>query len=411
MKSHARTYFLRLPHVAAALLLMLVTSGCDEDTLVTPEVEDPLFTTYVSIGNSITAGLQSAGINRDTQLESYAVQLAGAMETEFNVPLLEMPGCPPPLISALPPQRLGGPEAEPCALRVDPIAPTIHNVAVPGAEMLDVLSNSAPESNPSGLTTLLLGGRTQLEAAADADPTFVSAWIGNNDILGAALRGLASPDEEITPLTDFKTRYNRMLDSLQAMGVQGGILVGIADITLIPHFSPGAAYWQAEQRGVFQAVLEEDAANFDVADSCGPSAAGGVGETTLVPFGYAFGVLIARARAGMSVVLDCATDEAVLSQGEIGQVAQAVAAYNAFIKTRADQLGWAYYSVNPLFDELKQQEQIPMFPQLASPELFGPYFSLDGIHPSALAHARLAQEIAGTINNTYGTELAVVEAQ
>ncbi len=42
-----------------------------------------------------------------------------------------------------------------------------------------------------------------------------------------------------------------------------------------------------------------------------------------------------------------------------------------------------------------------------SSEPFGPYFSLDGVHPSSLAHKLVAQEAAAAINAVYGTNLQV----
>jgi hypothetical protein len=75
---------------AIALALGATAAGCsDTKELVRPTPPlDPIFTSYVSLGNSITAGLQSGGINSTTQSESYAVLLAQKMGTPFSVPYL-----------------------------------------------------------------------------------------------------------------------------------------------------------------------------------------------------------------------------------------------------------------------------------------------------------------------------------
>jgi lysophospholipase L1-like esterase len=55
---------------------------------------------------------------------------------------------------------------------------------------------------------------------------------------------------------------------------------------------------------------------------------------------------------------------------------------------------------------------IPSFPNVA-PALqgqsvgFGTLFSLDGVHPSSLAHRLIADSIASAINQKYGTSLPV----
>src|SRR5437867_10022781 len=84
---------------AEVLGLVLAAAACNDDQLNRPFSStpvDPLFARYVSMGNSITAGFQSGGINDSTQQQSYAVLLAQAMRSPFFVPSLTKPGCPPP---------------------------------------------------------------------------------------------------------------------------------------------------------------------------------------------------------------------------------------------------------------------------------------------------------------------------
>ncbi len=373
--------------------LLLLVLGCQDEGLLPPEpTGGALFARYVAIGNSITAGYQSGGINATLQQQAYPVLLAKAMGTPFNLPLLRNPGCPPPLVNLLTGERLGGLPGDFCAYRQVPPPRIINNVAVPGAKVIDVLMNLGEGTSANTLTLLLLGGRTQLEAAAEAHPTFVSVWIGNNDVLGAAIAGNTAL---ITPVDAFQQRYTQMLNELQAMGVQGGLLIGVANVTVIPHFSPGIAYAQAEQAGAFPPT-------FDVADNCATT-----GATTLVPFSYAFGELLAAAMQGQSVTLDCVNDPRLLSPTETNTLAQTVEQYNTFIQQQADRLGWAYLDPNVTLEELRNQGQIPIFPDVTADEPFGPYFSLDGVHPSAAAHRLVAQEAAAVINAVYGTNLQV----
>ena len=409
------THLDRTPSRAAARRLAvlvaagLALTGCQGDTLAPSEpTAGDVFERYVALGNSITAGFQSSGISDSTQSRSYAAMLAEGMGTRFEVPALRPPGCPPPLVDVYTGSRVGGGTAADCALRETPVPPFLSNVAVPGAEVLDALTNVGPETNANALTTLLLGGRTQLEAAAEVSPTFASVWLGNNDVLGAALSGDPS---RVTPPQLFAERYRSVLDSLEAgAGRAGleGLLIGVADVTLIPHLSPGAAYWQAERQGAFPPTL-------DVADSCAPAAAGGQGETTLVPFGYAFGELVARASAGESVTLDCSGDPEVLTGPEVQQVRGAVQAYNAAIEAEAEERGWAYVDPNPLLAGRKQAGEIPLFPRTppdprAVSAPFGPFFSKDGVHPSTAGHRLFAGAAAEAVNEHYGTEIVLPES-
>src|SRR6267378_7858653 len=120
---------------AAALGILLAVAACHQDELFRPYPNgplDPLFTRYVSMGNSITAGFQSAGINDSTQLQAYPVLLARQMQTPFFVPLMtRIPngpqGCPPPidtLFRPTGPHRLGNGTASTCGLRaLQPVPP------------------------------------------------------------------------------------------------------------------------------------------------------------------------------------------------------------------------------------------------------------------------------------------------
>ena len=85
--------------IGLGAIAAIVSCG-DADSKVLGPVDPTggaLFKTYVSIGNSITAGYQSGGINDSTQRQSYAVLLAKQMSTRFAIPSLRAPGCPPPV--------------------------------------------------------------------------------------------------------------------------------------------------------------------------------------------------------------------------------------------------------------------------------------------------------------------------
>jgi lysophospholipase L1-like esterase len=380
--------------LAAALSL----SACDDDKLMRPQpVGGPLFARVVAIGNSITAGFQSGGMNDSTQRQSYAALVAEALGTAFDIPLLDRPGCPPPIVNVFTEERVGGGGGGDCALRTRPIPVELNNVAVPGAAVIDVLTNFDEASDPNPLTTILLGGRSQLQAAAEVEPTFAMVWIGNNDVLGAALQGDTGG---VTPLAEFDARYRTMADSLSDLGLEGAVLVAVVDVTLIPHLSPGAAYWQAEQMGQLPPT-------FDVAANCSPLDPSG---SALVPFSYGFGELFARASEGEPVTLDCVNDARLLTAQEIAAVQAAVNSYNETIADLADQNGWAFYDPNPEFQARKEQGEVPLFPNVppdpdAVAHPFGELFSKDGVHPSALAHEILADRIIDAINERYGTAI------
>src|SRR6476661_10191114 len=239
---------MHLRHLAASLGLALLATGCRSDeALNAPNLSNNngLLERYVSMGNSITAGFQSAGINDSTQRQSYAVIFAQQAGAPFFIPLLNKPGCPAPLDinSTNPPHRLGGAGDMDCALREGAPLPYVSNVAVPGVTSFGVGSNDNAAGGTNALTQFILGGRTQIKAMTDAQPTFVSVWIGNNDIIGS-LTNSTNPGNPafVTPEAAFEANYGPVLDEIARVGAKA-VLIGVVDVASIPFATQGALYW------------------------------------------------------------------------------------------------------------------------------------------------------------------------
>jgi len=402
--------FQRVPVGLFLLASVFLLFGCNDESLVAPETENELFTRYVSLGNSIAAGFQSNGINTQTQSESYAALLADQMNTSFSIPELRQPGCPPPLTSffdetGVPnPQRPGNTDATTCALRDARTPIQVNNVAVPGARVLDVLTNQV---SANALTQFILGGRTQIEAALDANPTFATVWIGNNDVLDPALNGT----DNVTPPSQFQSRYTTILDSLtSANSFQGGVLVGVANVTFTPFFSPGPVYYALDQAGRFPD-------NFEVSENCNNQSPE-TGLSPLVPLNFGFGLLgQALQNPDQTIPLDCEADGA-LSLTEVTTLSGTIQQYNQFIQQQASERDMGYLNPNDVLGALYLNEDgdpdptndlIPKFPDRDSDQPFGQFFSLDGVHPSAATHRVVAAQLIQVINETYDVSLTLPE--
>lgn len=387
---------------AAVLGLLVAAAACNNDTLNRPFANTPvdaLFARYVSMGNSITAGFQSAGINDSTQQQSYAVLLAHAMRSPFFPPLLNKPGCPPPFTNVFTQARLSGGTATTCALRAIPSEPPpfVSNTAVPGAEVEDLFNNLDTASNANSLTQFILGGLSQVGMLRRAQPTFVSLWIGNNDVLGAATSSSNGGDStKITSVANFTARYGALLDSIEAVGPRGGILIGVANVTAIPFFSRGSTYLGAK-------VANQLPPTMTVTLNCAPPR----GDSVLVPFPFG-AALVGAAAAGQPTTLDCSEIQTV-QPAELVKLVAAVTAYNAFISQQATARGWAYLDPNTALDSLRAVatavRPFPLIGQPCSANPFGTAFSCDAVHPSAATHRLIAQKLRDAINAAYTTDI------
>ena len=410
--------------VAAAAALMAV-AACDS----TPDIVQPpptagngLFDRYVALGNSLTAGYQSGGINDSTQRQSYAYLIATqSMDTRFAYPALAGRGCAPPIANFVTQGRVGGAgvTSTTCDLRTaGSVTSALNNVAVPGATSFDPFAGSTSASN--ALTTFILGGRTQVQAALAANPTFASIWIGNNDVLEAAVSGVltAMPgvSRGVTPVATFTQNIDQVTSGLLAGAPNlEGVLLGVVNVTNAPILFPAAALFNP----AFKAGFDQFAgAPTTILPNCTPTT------TALISF-----QIVSQIRAyvasggagGHPPVISCAKGQFppsalvgelfVLDSGEVATLTQTVTAYNAALQAKAQALGWAYFDPNPTLVTLRQNGSIPVTPNLADPgtNTFGTYISLDGVHPRRPAHVLIANGVIAAINAKYGTNLPAVQ--
>ena len=400
---------------AAAFLAAATIAACTntKDLMMTTPV-DPLFKSYASLGNSITAGYQSGGINDSTQKQSYAVLFAAAAETRFAIPALAMPGCAPPVDNfntqtRVTPAGYPASTSTSCYLRVtSSVTPAVNNVAVPGAASVDPTALTSANSN--ALTTFILGGFTQDQRALLVNPTFLSVWIGNNDILANALSGCLVPTASciatgVTSQATFMTNYNNMTKGLKTSAtLQGGVLFAVINVTNAPLlFHANLLNLSPAVRGRFEAAagtaVSVDASCDNAIPLISFQMASYIRAGTLPP------VVICK----KGVLPAPVGDLFVLDSVEVPAAVTAVTNFNVYIKAKADTLGWAYVDMNPTLLALKTAGAIPPFPDLTQPtKPFGDYFSLDGVHPSALAHKTVANLMIDSVNAHYGTALPAV---
>src|SRR5882724_7676451 len=148
----------------------LFLGACHEDGTLEPPTTPTggaLMSRYVAMGNSITAGYQSAGINDSTQKQSYARLLANASGAPYYYQSLRGRGCAPPFTNNVSGARVGGGTAGTCDLVTAAEKPWLTNVAVPGARVVEMTNNAAvPVTASNALTTLILGGETQAQRMA-----------------------------------------------------------------------------------------------------------------------------------------------------------------------------------------------------------------------------------------------------
>jgi len=390
---------------------VLVACDANRDAVGPTNLNSDIFRNYVAIGNSITAGWQSGGINDSTQQQAYPRLLSIQMGTPYKYASLVNPGCPAPIANFQTQAKVGGTTAPPCSLRSPAsVTDVLNNVGVPDARVLDPISATTVASN--ALTTFILGGKTQVQRALDARPTFVTIWIGANNVLQAAYTGILTPTPGISngivgTQAQFQTSYDAMIKQLQdSMPGIKGVLIGVPDASSIPLMSSGALIASSPQIQGAMAVIAGKPVAVD--PNC-------VGSAALVTTPLLLNLIKAGTHPPVISCLPSPADPTgtvgnlfVLDATERAQLSAFIAGLNTYIKGKAAAIGFGYWDPNPTLNGIRNTAQSLPFPSFAATGTFGTAFSLDGVHPSAEGQKLIANQLIPVINSTYGTTLKAI---
>jgi len=269
--------------IFALIAFSLLFISCSDDDITEEPGIAPVvytsgtadFTTYVSVGNSLTAGYSDNALFREGQENSMPVMLASNFSLagggDFKVPFmadnlggLTLGGAPLAGFG----NRLflsfttGSPNPIPVSgagtTEVStPLTGPFNNMGVPGAKSYHLGApgygnvQALPNANPYFIRMATSASTTILADVLSQNPTFFTLWIGNNDVLGYATSGGAGVDHNITgnlnPATygssditntnTFASVYDGILQAMTASpSVSGGVLANIPDVTTIPYF-------------------------------------------------------------------------------------------------------------------------------------------------------------------------------
>ncbi|MDX1623434.1 MAG: hypothetical protein R3199_05595 [Gemmatimonadota bacterium] len=399
-----------------ALVVALVALGCldgDGDGPVGPDrliVGSADFTSYVAIGNSLTAGFTDAALFVGGQECSVPRLLAGQVGIgDFEQPLVSDPG-----ISSTPGRgKLELVSLQPLVIQRTQAAgaPTnlqlprpYDNLGVPGALGFEALTAESAETSLGGnpfFDLVLREQGTWLEQTAALEASFVTVWLGNNDVLGFAASGGTAAGLPI-PVTAFGAVYQALVNQL--VGITGQVvLFNIPDVTSIPFLTTIPPFVVNPQTG--QPVLGPDGRPIPLIGPEGPLAGDDL-VTLNAAAALAQGVGIPAALGGTGQPLP---DAVVLNVAEQQVAGQAVAGYNQVIAGMAAQHDLPLVDVNALLEELAT-DGIQAGGQLLTDDfIVGQAFSLDGVHPTCKGYGVVANRLIATINAAFGSSIPTVD--
>jgi lysophospholipase L1-like esterase len=363
------------------------------------------FTTYVALGDSLTAGFSSGSLNRTYQVNSYPALIyrqATGNTTGFEQPLVSEPGLPGILtLRSLRPLSVAPTAGTGQPLNLN-LARPYNNMAVPGARLHDLLTKTQSTS-ANDITDLILRklGFTQLQQGLSLKPTFVTLWIGNNDALAAATSGIAIPGVTLTPVDQFQADYTAVVNAIAASGAKMAI-ANIPDVTSIPFVTTISRFI------VNPATNQPVLVNGNPVPLIGPNGPLQAGDFVLLTATaeLAQGRGIPAALGGSGLPL---SDTSVLSAAEAATIKDYVNNYNAIIAKAASDKGAAFVDSNSLLRNVATNGIHLGGITYGSAFLTGGVFSYDGVHPTAFGYAYIANAFIGAINAQFGGDIPPVD--
>lgn len=428
--------------LALSALSVLSLAACEESFVDEVGVEGTgAFDRYVSIGTSISMGVQSSGVYYAGQINSFPSLVADAAYADFDNPLIEAPGCSPPLIAPLQFFRrldassAAGAPTVGCAPNLESVTLPENNVAVSGATTYQAL-NITPEEGSAVYSRVLAAGQTQVAAMTAQNPTFVTVELGANEVLQAAAGGIPIPagyntatggigTTEIAPgvtaqgtyvaFEAWAPVYDEVIDAVAATGARA-VLVTVPQVASIVSLRRGSELWAdraaLQARGV---ILNAD---------CGAAAADNL---VFVPLKI-LPAIGAAAATGAPQNVSCAnvpfSADNVLSVVEEGQLTAAIDDMNDHIASLAAEHGFALFEGNDVLGFMVENRAAFSAADLVScNNPYGQFISLDGVHPSTEGHRLIAfggvsadgaESVGGitdVINQHYGFSLEQHDVQ
>ncbi len=443
--------------ILSITVLIVLFSGCEDRTSLTgpsPINGNVDLTRMVAIGNSLTAGYQSGSLYESAQLYCYGNLIAKQVGAQFAMPLISDPGIG---------TRMEIQSFDLAKNEVTIYYDTKHgapinsgygypynNLGVPGALLYDVLNATSSTTcasyvfgNPATrqpnpyFDIVLRGLGSQFVQTRALHPTFVTVWIGNNDVLGYAASGGFSPSSP-TPSQQFQALYAQLADSLASLGVKV-VVANIPNVTTIPYFTtvgPLVAMetpWTALKvllgaPGIFYQRHGETIAT-GIADSLSLL----TGQVLMTLQGMNYAPLIGKPTGqfyrdnhypALPVGIDTTKpfglhpqnpwpDALILDASEIATANSTTLDYNNAIASLANAKGFGLVDINSVFTSIRQHDFTGGVyyngVHFSTMYITGGLFGLDGVHPTDQGQAIIANEFIKVINSKFNANIPLID--
>jgi len=362
------------------------------------------FSAYVAMGTSLGAGYSNGGLVESHQRHSYPYLFAQQVGTPFTIPSISDSGLGPLLVLRSYDPLLITRAAVP-GLPINFAQPTAyHNMSIPGALLVDVLDSTAVGYGRGLFPVIQRGHGLILQQAIGLHPTFISFEYGANEVLGAAVGGSGTVNPAFQPAS-FGAMYGLALTAL-AMGAPNAklVLFNVPQVTSIPFFTTLSPFTRSTTTGEPEPLIGADGnlapGDLVLLDPGAPLICQGTG---IPADGYNY---VCPGQPGTGLPLP---ESAILRAAEVSQLRTVVAAYNSVIHDEAVSRNAALVDLDALLHEVATTGIHYGSAVYTGEFVTGGVFGLDGIHPTDLGYAIMANAMIDAVNEKFGASIRHVD--
>jgi hypothetical protein len=370
------------------------------------------FSRYVALGDSTTQGFTHLGLMDCYQQNSWSALFAEQAHVPvYEMPLVSPPGIPPILeLVAITPE--GIPVLEPSGdvpgVPYNQDLQLYQNLGITGATVGDILLRTGnilaidPDNIFFDITLRVpevpdpnTGQLVPFPAVAQAiaqDPTFVTLWAGNNDVLGGVSSGSPIEGITMTPVEGelgFRSLYTQLVGALATMTSADIVLMTVIDVSEIPFATTIPPFVEVPGLGVVGLVGENGPLTPDTRLTSLAS--------DLIAQGWG---LPLPGSPPLPEDLNLATGDpgVILRPDEIATIKAQVAALNEVIRDVASQFGLEVFDAAGVIERGTTEGYTFGAITLTSDFLTGGLVGYDAIHKQQLGHAIFAMEVIDFLN-------------
>ena len=376
----------------------------------------------VVLGASVDSGFLDGCWVKHGQIDAWPAIFARQAGSDFQQPLLDEPG-------------VGSSKG--CMILKD-LAPTFdyalsvpkplnltlarpyNNLAIPGylaASATNCVTATAatPCNNPLIDLVLRGSGATTLQQAASLKPTFVIIGVFGNEALGAATSGTVIDGVTLPPTAVYAASYKTIVDTMKAAqgGTGVGVVATIPDISTLAYFTAVSPIIGVNAGVPIYVLGSTGCASGVPVCSVPPGTLVPFPMATLMKTGYGIPCAVApypNCNKPLPDNGDAATGlPGLLYPSEVSLLKTRINDYNSQIQTLATADGYKVFDTSALIAGITSTGRDFGGMTVTGKYLQGGFFSYDGVHPTQLGYAIVANDFVNFVNASYGASVPQVD--